>query len=144
MINITLKANHFYFITYQLKNSTIEQYFSLVNRIKTALAGNNDLDLSFTISATPDEVITMFRILTVLPEGMANKINTEMDDLLLPQIALGIADEQAAGTGPDADGNLPANAYWQITAKGITEIKDTNTLTKNNYITLGKSLIDQI
>jgi hypothetical protein len=144
MINITLKANHFYFITYQLKNSTIEQYFSLVNRIKTALSGNNDLDASFTINTTPDEVIIIFRTLTVLPEGVANKINTEMDDLLLPQVVLGVADEQAAGIGPDAEGNLPANAYWQIIAKGITEIKDVNTLTRNTYITLGKALIDQI
>ena len=144
MVNITLKASHYYFITYQLKNSTIEQYFSLVNRIKTALFENNDLEASFAISATSDEVITMFRILTVLPEGMANKINTEMDDLLLPQIVLGIADEQANGIGPDAEGNLPPNAYWQIIAKGITEIKDVNTLTRNNYITLGKALIDQI
>ena len=144
MVNITLKANHFYFITYQLKNSTIEQYFSLVSRIKTALSGNTDMNASFTISASPEEVIVIFNTLTKLPEGVANKINTEMDDLLLPQIVLGVADEQAAGIGPDADGNLPANAYWQIIAKGITETKDTNTLTRNNYITLGKALIDQI
>jgi hypothetical protein len=144
MVDITLKASHYYFITYQLKNSTIEQYFSLVNRIKTALAGNNDLDLSFTISTTPDEVITMFRILTILPEGMANKINVEMDDLLTPQIIAGATQEGINGIGPDADGNLPPNAYWQIIAKGITEIKDVNTLTRNNYITLGKALIDQI
>jgi hypothetical protein len=144
MVNITLKANHFYFITYQLKNSTIEQYFSLVNRIKTALAGNNDLDLSFTISTTPDEVIIIFRTLTVLPEGVANKINTEMDDLLTPQITAGVTQEITDGIVPDAEGNLPANAYWQIIAKGITEIKDVNTLTRNNYITLGKALIDQI
>jgi hypothetical protein len=144
MVNITLKANHFYFITYQLKNSTIEQYFSLVNRIKTALIGNTDLNASFTIAASSEEVIVIFNTLTKLPEGVANTINTEMDDLLLPQIALGVADEQAAGIGPDADGNLPANAYWQIIAKGITETKDTNTLTRNNYITLGKALIDQI
>jgi hypothetical protein len=144
MVNITLKANHFYFITYQLKNSTIEQYFSLVNRIKTALAGNNDLDVSFTISTTPDEVIVIFRTLTVLPEGVANKINTEMDDLLTAQITAGVTQEITDGIGPDAEGNLPANAYWQIIAKGITEIKDVNTLTRNNYITLGKALIDQI
>jgi hypothetical protein len=144
MINITLKASHLYFITYQLKNSTIEQYFSLVSRIKTALAGNTDTNSSFTISASPEEVVVIFNTLTKLPEGVANKINTEMDDLLLPQIALGVADEQANGIGPDAEGNLPPNAYWQIIAKGITDTKDTNTLTRNNYISQGKTLIDQI
>ena len=144
MVNISLKASHFYFITYQLKNSTIEQYFSLINRIKTALAGNTDLTASFTISASPDEVIVIFNILTKLPEGVANKINTEMDDLLTPQIITGATQEGINGIGPDADGNLPPNAYWQIIAKGITETKDTNTLTRNNYISLGKTLIDQI
>jgi hypothetical protein len=134
MVDITLKANHFYFITYYLKNATIDQYFSLISRIKTALAGNTDLDLSFTISATPDEVITMFRMLTVLPEGMANKINSEMDDLLLPQIALGVADEQASGIEGD----------WHYIAANITETKTNNTAARDNAIQLGKTLIDQI
>ena len=134
MVDITLKANHFYFITYYLKNGTIDQYFSLISRIKTALAGNTDLNLSFTISATPDEVITMFRMLTVLPEGVANKINTEMDDLLLPQIALGIADEQASGIEGD----------WHYIAANITETKTNNTAARDNAIQLGKTLIDQI
>jgi len=134
MVDITLKANHFYFITYYLKNGTIDQYFSLISRIKTALAGNTDLNLSFTISASADEVITMFRMLTVLPEGQANKINTEMDDLLLPQIALGVADEQANGIEGD----------WHYIAANITETKTNNTAARDNAIQLGKTLIDQI
>jgi hypothetical protein len=134
MVDITLKANHFYFITYYLKNGTIDQYFSLISRIKTALAGNTDLDLSFTISASADEVITMFRMLTILPEGQANKINTEMDDLLLPQIALGVADEQANSIEGD----------WHYIAANITETKTNNTAARDNAIQLGKTLIDQI
>lgn len=144
MVNIQLKAKHFYFITYQLRNSSINQYFSLISRIKTALAGNTDNEATFTVVTSPAEVIVIFRTLTVLPEGVANTINTEMDDLLLPQIVLGIADEQANGIGPDAEGNLPENAYWQLIGQGITEIKDSNTAAREAAITNGKALIDQI
>jgi hypothetical protein len=82
--------------------------------------------------------------LTVLPEGQANRINVEMDDLLMPQIVLGIADEQAAGIGPDADGNLPDNAYWQLIARGITYAKGLNTSAKDNAIQQGKNFIDTL
>jgi hypothetical protein len=57
---------------------------------------------------------------------------------------LGVADEQAAGIGPDTEGNLPENAYWQTIAKGITQIKDSNTAAREAAITNGKTLIDQI
>jgi len=144
MVNIQLKAKHFYFVTYQLRNSSINQYFSLISRIKTVLAGNTDLNALFSVSASPTEVITMYRTLTVLPEGVANQINIEMDDLLLPQIVLGVADEQANGIGPDADGNLPENAYWQIIAQGVTQIKDSNVATRDAAINEGKNIIDQI
>jgi hypothetical protein len=144
MVNIQLKAKHFYFVTYQLRNSSINQYFSLISRIKTVLSGNTDFDALFTVSASSAEVITMFKTLTILPEGVANQINTEMDDLLLPQIVLGVADEQAAGIGPDTEGNLPENAYWQLIAQGITEIKDSNTAAREAAINEGKNIIDQI
>ena len=144
MVQVRLKAKHYYYIVHYLRNSSVQQYFSLINRLKTALSGNNDLDAFFYINATVVEVIDMFKTLTVLPEGEANKINTEMDDLLMPQIVLGIADEQANGIGPDADGNLPENAYWQLIAKGITYAKELNTVVREAAITNGKTFIDQI
>lgn len=144
MVNITLKAKHFYFITYQLKNSTIEQYFSLISRIKTALTGNTDNEASFTVEASPAEVIVIFRTLTVLPEGVANVINVEMDDLLTAQIIAGASQEGANGIGPDAEGNLPENAYWQIIAQGVLDVKISNATARNNAIAQGKFLIDQI
>lgn len=134
MVDITLKAKHFYFITYHLKNATIDQYFSLISRIKTALSGNTDLDLNFTISASADEVITMFRMLTVLPEGIANKINVEMDDLLTTQIEVGYIFETANGIEGD----------WHYIAANITETKTNNTIARDNAIQQGKTLIDQI
>jgi hypothetical protein len=144
MIQITLKAKHYYFIANQLRNFSIEQYFSLMGRIKTALTGNTNLEASFTVDTNTDEIVAMFRVCTDLPEGVANVINVEMDDLLLPQIVLGVADEQAAGIGPDADGNLPYEAYWQRTARDITRIKASNTSTREAMIAEGQSIIDRI
>ena len=144
MVQVRLKAKHYYYIVHYLKNSSVQQYFSLINRLKTALSGNNDLDASFDVNATVVEVIDMFKTLTVLPEGQANRINTEMDDLLMPQIVLGIADEQANGIGPDADGNLPENAYWQLIARGIIYAKELNTAARDNAIQQGKTFIDQL
>lgn len=135
MVQVRLKAKHYYYIVHYLRNSSVQQYFSLINRLKITLNGNNDLDAFFNVSASVVEVIDMFKTLTVLPEGQANKINTEMDDLLLPQIVLGVADEQANGIGPDADGNLPDNAYWQLIAKGITYAKELNTAAREVAIT---------
>jgi len=144
MVQIRLKAKHYYYIVHYLRNSSVQQYFSLINRLKTALNGNDDLDASFDVNANVVEVIDMFKTLTILPEGQANKINTEMDDLLLPQIALGIADEQSAGINPDADGNLPNNAYWQLIARGIVYAKGVNTDARDNAITQGKSFLNQL
>lgn len=144
MVQIRLKAKHYYYIIHYLRNSSVQQYFSLINRLKTSLSGNNDLDLSFDVNASVVEVIDMFKTLTVLPEGQANRMNVEMDDLLIPQIVLGIADEQAAGIGPDIDGNLPDNAYWQLIARGIIYAKELNTIAKDNAISQGKSFIDNL
>jgi hypothetical protein len=144
MVQVRLKAKHYYYIIHYLRNSSVQQYFSLINRLKTSLSGNNDLDLSFDVNASVVEVVDMFKTLTVLPEGQANKINVEMDDLLMSQIVLGIADEQAAGIGPDSNGNLPDNAYWQLIGKGITYAKAINTVNRDNAILQGKDFIDQI
>lgn len=144
MVQIRLKAKHYYYIVHYLRNSSVQQYFSLINRLKLALSGNTDLDASFDVNASVVEVIDMFKTLTVLPEGQANRINGEMDDLLMPQIVLGIADEQAAGIGPDTEGNLPDNAYWQLIAQGITYAKGLNTAAKDNAISQGKAFIDNL
>ena len=144
MIQIKLKAKHFYFIAYLLKNLSIQQYFSLINRIKTQLLNNTDLDILFTIDATVEEIVTIFKILSNLPEGRVNKINVEMDDLLVAQIETGIQQEISNGTIADQEGNLPENAYWQWVAKEITAIKAGNTETRNEIIIQGKNFIDTL
>ena len=144
MIQITLKAKHYYFIVNQLRNFSVEQYFSLMSRIKTALTGNTDLEASFTVDSSTEEVGIIFRICTQLPEGIANIINVEMDDLLTSQIIAGATAEQAAGIGPDENGNLPYEAYWQRTARDITNIKADNASIRNGMIAEGQSFIDRI
>ena len=144
MVQIRLKAKHYYYIVHYLRNSSVQQYFSLINRLKTVLNGNINLNDSFDVSASVVEVVDMFKTLTALPEGQSNTINVEMDDLLMPQIVLGIADEQAAGIGPDSDGNLPDNAYWQLIGKGITYAKELNTVNRDNAILQGKNFINQL
>jgi hypothetical protein len=144
MIQITFKAKHFYFITFLLKNSSIQQYFSLISRIKTALTDNTDLDASFTIQATPDDIILIYKILTSLPEGQSNSINTEMSQLLEPQVQAGYVFEVANGLVPDAEGNIPPTAYWHKIAAEITYVRNNNIQARNNAIAEGQSIIDSI
>ena len=144
MVQITLKAKHYYYIIHYLRNASVQQYFSLINRLKTTLLGNTDLEASFDVNASVVEVINMFKTLTILPEGQANRINVEMDDLLTPQITAGVTQEITDGIGPDAEGNLPDNAYWQLIAQGITYAKNLNTVARESAITQGKSFIDNL
>lgn len=144
MIEITLKAKHFYYIASNLKNASVSQYISLINRISKSLVGNTDLEASFAVEATVSEVIDIYKVLTMLPEGQTNTLNTEMSQLLQPQIITGATQEGMNGIGPDADGNLPSNAYWQLIAQGITAIRNYNIANRNSSIDIGKSIIDSI
>jgi hypothetical protein len=67
-----------------------------------------------------------------------------MDSMLGSQIIAGATQEGINGIGPDADGNLPDDAYWQIIAKGITYQRNMNTTNRNNAIQIGKDFIDSI
>jgi hypothetical protein len=144
MIQITFKAKHYYFIAFHLKNASIQQYYSLINRIKTALIGNTDLEADITVQTSIMEIINIYKVLTILPEGIANTFNTAMDDLLLTQVAAGIADEVANGNGPDADGNIPETAYWHMVAGALTGLKNENTAKRNAVINEGKLFIERL
>lgn len=144
MIQIQLKAKHFYFISYHLRNASIVQYISLVNRMKEKLQGNSNPDTLFLVDATSKEVIAIYNILTSLPEGQANSFNDEMSALLEPQILAGVIQEQTNGIVPDAEGNLPENAYWQMIGNGIQTTRTNNIAMRNEAILNGKQLIDTI
>ena len=144
MIQITLKAKHFYYIVYYLKKYSLEQYFNLFNRIKTALEGNTDNEAEFSVLASVPDVINIYKILTVLPEGQANVINSEMSDMLQMQIQAGAIQEITNGIVADADGNLPENAYWQSLGAAITGYRTENVAYRDAAIQNGKSIIDSI
>jgi hypothetical protein len=144
MIQITLKAKHYYFIAFHLKNTSLQQYYSVINKIKIALTGNTDLEATFNINVTIGEVINMYKVLTVLPEGVSNKPNSEMDDLLTAQTIAGMMDEISNGNGPDAEGNIPEFAYWHMLGQAITGLKAENIVYKNNIINNGKLFLDTL
>lgn len=144
MIQITLKSKHFYFIAYHLRNASIIQYISLINRIKSSLNGNNNLEQQFSVDATSYEVIAIYNILTQLPEGQSNSFNDEMSALLEPQILAGIVQEQSNGIFPNSDGSFPENAPWQIIGNGIQTTRTNNITMRNEAISNGKNLIDTI
>lgn len=85
MINLTLKAKHYYFIVSQLKDIPASQYFNLLNNIKSTTDGVQDTD-DVEITVSVDNIISVFNILSVKPEGQVNRINTEMSGMLLQQI----------------------------------------------------------
>lgn len=144
MIQISLKAKHYYYITYYLKSYSLESYFSLFNRIKTALDGNTDLEALFTVSASVGEVLDIYKTLTVLPEGQANVINTEMSALLAQQIQAGAMQEIANGLVVDENGSLPQGADWQTLGAAITGLRNGNVSFRDAAIQNGKSIIDSL
>lgn len=85
MIQVTLKAKHFYYITNLLKSLPLDMYFSIVNQIKTNTAGKDDDDY-VTISASVGEIERVYGLLADRPEGESNEINTEMNTILMPHL----------------------------------------------------------
>lgn len=144
MIQIQLKAKHFYYIVYYLRDSRIVEYYSLINRIKTALNGNVDDESIFSIDVQHYEVSTIFRILTNLSEGQSATINAEMLEMLQPQIINGVRNEMMNGLIINQAGELPENAYWQILAKTITFIREQNISLRDSAIRMGKEFINKL
>lgn len=144
MIQIQLKAKHFYYIIYNLKDATIRQYFSLIQTIKTELSGNTDFEEQYTVSVPYYFVTQIFKILTSLPEGQAATINAEMINMLMPQVQTGVMTEMTNGLVPDGDGYLPETAYWQRLAADMTYNKNQNIILRNSAIQQGYELMNQI
>lgn len=134
MIQIRLKAKHFYYIVRFLKNYSLEDYFGLFSRIKIALDGNTNDEAEFNVSADVSEVVQIYKILTILPEGQSNTINTEMAAMLQTQITDGAAVEIG-------DGNV--TTYWQQLGQALTAIKNENQASRDADILTGKNLINE-
>lgn len=123
MINVQLKAKHYYFIANTLKDIVASQYFGLLNRIKAGTLNVQDDDLVI-ISADVSDVVDVFYMLTMKPEGQVNTINSEMSDLLFAQIQ--------ANAG---------QAEWAELAQRITEIRTANLAVTGNAIASGKTFL---
>ena len=135
MIQITLKAKHYYYIVRFLKNLSLEDYFSLFSRIKTALDGNTNDDAEFSVNASVEEVVNIYKRLTILPEGQANSINVEMAAMLQTTIQDGVVYEVANGI---VDGD------WKILGEALTHIREENTASRLADIETGKSIINTL
>lgn len=144
MIQIQLKAKHFYYILFNLKDATIRQYFSLIQTIKTQLSGNTDMDELYTVEVPYYLVVQIFKVLTQLPEGQAATINAEMMTMLGQQTQTGVIQEMTNGLVADADGNLPEAAYWQRLAADITYYRNQNIATRDSAINQGYDLLNQL
>lgn len=120
MINVQLKAKHYYFITDRLKDIVASQFFGLLNRIKAATANVQDDDL-VTVSASVGDTVTVYGIITSLPEGQASNINSELSALLAAQIQANILDPE-----------------WMDLAEKITVIRTANLSVTGNSIQQGK------
>ena len=142
MIQLQLKAKHFYYIAFALQDKPLRQFAGILSRMKDALLDNTDLNALFTIDVSYNDLISVFTIAASLPEGLSSSINTEMNLLIMPQIQAGVIAEIQAGNVADADGNLPEAAIYQRIAKTITEIKTGNANAMAIQIGLGQSIIN--
>jgi hypothetical protein len=123
MINLELKAKHYYLIADILFGTAAYVSFNILEKIKTACTGVADDDL-VTVEIDISNILFVFRILAQKPEGSHNQINSEMIDLLTPQIVTGVGND---------------DAEWISLGEQITSIRAENLAVVTNAIQSGKS-----
>lgn len=123
MIQIDLKAKHYYLIAEILFGFAAYTSFQTLEKIKIACSGATDEDL-VTVETDVNTITTVFQILSQKPEGSYNNPNSEMLDLLLPQIAAGV------GAGDE---------QWISLSENITEVRNSNFAVITASIANGKS-----
>ena len=117
MIQIDLKAKHFYLIAEILFGFAAYTTFSTLSKIKEACVGAADDDM-VTVESDVNTITSVFQTLSQKPEGSYNNPNTEMYDLITPQITAGV-------TAGDPE--------WTQLANNISEIR-TNNFNIINYL----------
>lgn len=123
MIQLELKAKHFYLISETLFGFAAYTTFSTLSKIKEACLGVADDDLVI-VESDVNMITSVFQTLSQKPEGSYNMINDEMLQLLLPQIATGISN---------------GDAEWIQLGENVTEIRDANLAVITTSIANGKS-----
>ena len=123
MIQLDLKAKHYYLIAEILFGFAAYSSFATLEKIKTACLGVADDDL-VSVESDVNTITMVFQILSQKPEGSFNDVNTEMLDLLFPQIAAGV------GAG---------DPEWIQLSNNVTEIRTNNLAVISASIENGKS-----
>lgn len=144
MIQLQLKAKHFYYIAWAIQDKPLRQFASLLSRIKNAITDTTDDNLLFSVEVSITDLISIYSILANLSEGISSNINGEMNALITPQIQSGVISEIQNGIVSDADGNLPDNAIYQKIAQKIAEIKSGNINVMAIQIGMGKNIIQSL
>ncbi len=90
MIQVELKAKHYFLIADLLFGTAAYVSFQTLEKIKTACQDLQDDDAT-TVEIDVSTFINVFSILAQKPEGSYNNVNTEMMDMLTPQIQAGVA-----------------------------------------------------
>lgn len=123
MIQIELKAKHFYLIADILFGFAASSTFLTLHKIQNACSGVTDEDL-VTVESDVNTITSVFQTLSQKPEGSYNEPNTEMYNLLLPQIATGVGND---------------DPEWILLSLNITDIRTTNFELITNSIQDAKS-----
>lgn len=123
MIQLDLKAKHYYLIAEILFGFAAYTSFQTLEKIKTSCTGVGDEDL-VSVETDVDTITSVFQILSQKPEGSYNNPNTEMYDLITPQITAGVN----AG-----------DPEWIQLFDNITKIRTNNFNTITAAIANGKS-----
>jgi hypothetical protein len=144
MIQLQLKAKHFYYVAFALQDKPLRQFAGILSRMKDALLDNTDMDAMVTIDVSYSDLISVFTIVAALPEGLSSGINTEMNTLIMPQISTGVIAELQSGIVADGEGNLPETAIYQRIAKTITELKTGNANIMAIQIGLGQNIVNSL
>jgi hypothetical protein len=123
MIQLDLKAKHYYLIAEILFGFAAYTSFATLEKIKTACLNVADDDL-VSVESDVNTVTQVFQILSQKPEGSFNDVNTEMLDLLFPQLAAGV------GAG---------DPEWIQLSNNVTEIRTNNLAVVTDSIANGKA-----
>lgn len=123
MIQVELKAKHYFLIADLLFGTAAYVSFATLEKIKTACQGLQDND-NATVEIDVPTFISVFSILAQKPEGSYNNVNTEMMDMLTPQIQAGIAD---------------GNEEWISLGEQVTAIRESNLQVVTDAIASGKN-----
>ena len=123
MIQVELKAKHYFLIADILFGTAAYVSFSTLEKIKTACQGLQDDDVA-TVEIDIPTFINVFSILAQKPEGSYNNVNTEMMDMLTPQIQAGVANN---------------DPEWISLGEQVTVIRASNLQVVTDAIISGKN-----